>query len=77
MTNVKAINGNILPNEPNPRVVALLEAELEKAKRGDIKAVAIATIDSDGCGDGYWAHQSSYFSLIGAVARLQQRLVSD
>lgn len=77
MTNVTTIKGNVLPGTPNPRVIELLEQQLEAARRGEVSGVAIATLSPDGCAGALWAHQSDYFSLIGAVARLQYRLLQD
>lgn len=77
MKKVISINGGVIHGEPNPKVVALLEEVLEQARKGEITAVAIATLAPDGCADSNWAHQAEYFSLIGAVARLQHRLLSD
>lgn len=77
MSNVKAINGHIVPGEPNPQVVALLEKALDEARKGEISAVAIATLSPDGCSYSEWAHKADYYALLGAVARLQQRLVCD
>lgn len=77
MSNVKSINGSVIQGEPNPRVVALLEQQLEAARRGEVSGVAIATLSPDGCAGALWAHQSEYFSLIGAVARLQYKLLDD
>ena len=78
MTNkVVGILGNVAPGEPVPTVVALLEEALKQAKNGEICAVAIATVQPDGCANGNWAHKADYYTLLGSLARLQQRLVSD
>lgn len=74
---VVGILGNVAPGEPVPSVVALLEKVLEQAKRGEITAVAIATVQPDGCAWNDWAHKAEYYALLGSLARLQQRLVSD
>ena len=78
MTNkVVGILGNVAPGEPVPTVVALLEKVLEQAKNGEITAVALATVQADGCCWNDWAHKAEYFTLLGSLARLQHRLVCD
>ncbi|AUM59795.1 pyridoxamine 5'-phosphate oxidase [Pseudomonas phage PMBT14] len=77
MTKVMGIHGNVAPGEPVPSVVALLEKVLEQAKAGEITAVALATVQTDGRCWNDWAHKADYFTLLGSLARLQQRLVSD
>lgn len=78
MTNkVVGILGYVAPGDPVPTVVALLEETLEMARKGEITAVAIATVQSDGCANGNWAHKADYYALLGSLARLQHRLVAD
>jgi hypothetical protein len=43
MAEIVSFNGNAVPGEPEKGVVEILETLLERAKRGEIAAVAYAT----------------------------------
>lgn len=78
MTNkVVGILGNVVPGQPNPEVVELLEEALEMAKRGEINSVGIVRLDAEGCANTAWTHKSQYFALMGAVSLLHHRLLAD
>lgn len=60
-----------------PECVEMLERLLAKAKAGDIKTIAFATLGPDGyCASGWSTlHQGgSVFQLSGSVSYLQHRL---
>ena len=44
---VVAFKGMTAPGEPVPEVVEMLEELLERAKAGDVRALAYATVDGD------------------------------
>ena len=50
MSNVLVMPGYLPPitGEPLPGVVAVLESYLERAKRGEIIAIAVASVEPDG-----------------------------
>lgn len=77
MSNVKGINGVVVPGQPNPAVVELLEEALAMANRGEIVSVGLVRLDAHGCANTSWAHQSQYFALMGAVQVLMHRLLAD
>lgn len=78
MTNVFSIEGKQVEGPtPNRETVEFLESLVERAKTGDIKAIAIGMItDADGAVTCY-VTSNRKFSLIGAVSWLHQRLVND
>jgi hypothetical protein len=72
--------GDLKVIEPEPcgaDVVEKLEEALEKAKSGELSSVAIAIVYRDGCTGSSWSAPLSYSILIGAVARLQHRLIAS
>lgn len=77
MTNVKPINGSVVPGQPNPAVVDLLEEALGMARRGEIVSVGLVRLDAQGTANTAWTHQSQYFALMGAVQVLMHRLLAD
>lgn len=78
MSNVFSIEGKPVEGAtPNRETVEFLESLVERAKTGDIKAVAIAMItEADGAVTCY-VSSNRKFSLIGAVSWLHQRLLND
>lgn len=81
MSNVVAIpgyEGEIrAPGEPNPDVVRVLERYLERAKAGDIVAVAIAGVRHDGANTSIWASDGGLTNaLISSVAMLDHRVLA-
>lgn len=55
MSEVVSIHGHSVPGEPEPGVVEALEYLLERAKRGDLTAVAYATVALSGAQATGWA----------------------
>lgn len=67
---------HVLTAEPlGDGIIKLLEESLQQAREGKISSVAIAMVDRDGCSESAWSYVPSYGLLIGAVARLQHRLI--
>lgn len=63
---------------PDPHLVALLKRMLAMAQEGQIVGVAIAAELSDGAtATTYEADRSDANRLVGAVARLQHRLLVE
>ena len=80
--NIIFLNGK--PVEPgeadiDPNVVKTLEGALERARSGEIVAVAIATIMANGSGGTSFAGAARPIELLGAIgilrARLEQSLI--
>jgi hypothetical protein len=59
----------------NEDVIAKLEEALERARAGEIVAIAIAAVLDDGGIAGAWSKCNPCGPLIGAVACLQHNLV--
>jgi len=65
-------------DEVNQAVVDILEEALDRAKRGELAGVAIASVKSDKMtASTVFAKTDSLPALIGAVAILQNRLLTD
>lgn len=68
----------VLDCEPPPtqEVVDLLETTLAQARAGEISSVAVAVVYRSGNTSDGWSKMLSHSTLIGAVARLQHRLIA-
>jgi len=67
---------HVLTPEPlGENIIELLEYALVEARAGRLSSIAIATVDRDGCTESAHSAPPSYGLLIGAVARLQHRLI--
>jgi len=64
------------PGEPRPKVIAMLEDYLERARSGDICAVAMAVKFSDGATMFHFEGNLDN-AVIGAVERMKIALVKD
>lgn len=73
MTKIVALNGNIIPGQPNPDIVADLEFLLEQAKSGSLAAFAFCTVYADVKGTGWSGNGGTRDSLHAAIAMLQHR----
>lgn len=60
---------------PNETIVPLLESLIERAKSGELSAVAVALVDREGCTGQEWSKLHSFGTMIGSVATLQHRLI--
>ncbi len=76
MNNVKSLHGVAIPGEPVPEVVSLLEDMLKEAKSGSLRSIAVAGIQANNHVVTAWHEEGNYFSLIGALAWLSQRLIA-
>jgi len=56
-------------------VIDTLEYVLEKARTGKISSVAVAVVYRDGSTSNTWSAAPSASTLVGAVTRLQGRLL--
>lgn len=63
-------------DEPNAETVALLEKVLERAKAGELQAVALTGVLSDGCLiTAFTSHQPAIFTVLGGLQWLTARLM--
>jgi hypothetical protein len=74
MSNVYALP--TLANLCRADAIETLERYLERAKAGEITAVAIATINTEGAANYTYSEQVSGVSLLGAVTLLQHDLTA-
>lgn len=66
--------------EPEPRgrsVIELLEETLERARNGEISAIAIASVYPDGTGDWAWSELPGRLLMLGSVARMHFALARE
>lgn len=62
----------------NDKVVKIIEDLLERAKKGEIVAVAIATIMPDlSTGSAYTLGDSTIAELLGAISIMNYRIISQ
>lgn len=64
------------PQAINARAVELLRDYLGMAERGEIGAVAIAALCSDGASLTLASETDNYQALVGAIAILQYRVIA-
>lgn len=65
----------VLPSHDRAEdVVPVLERALELAKAGDVSAVAVAMVMSDGHGKHMWSKLPSFLAMIGTIDRLKFKL---
>ena len=62
------------PIKVNEDVVARLEEALAQAREGNIAAVGIAVVHSDGAISRSWSESDSFGLLLGSVSRLLHTL---
>ncbi len=80
MTNsaeIKAIHGAVIKGQPDPEIVSMLERLLEKAKAGDIRAMAYAAHDGDDLASFGWECGAFYHQLIASISLLQHAILSQ
>lgn len=58
-------------------VIERLEEVLERARAGEISAVAIATVYSDGGAGCSWSETDNYWTMLGSISRLQHRMNAE
>jgi hypothetical protein len=78
MAEIKSLFGVTANPEPNADVIRLLERFLEEAKRGEIKAVALAMVRPNRDVTTGWTTSDQLLTLLlGAVSGLQARMASE
>jgi hypothetical protein len=74
MAKVVAFHGGAVAGEPSREIVETLSDLLERAKRGEISAIAYATIAPSGsCGTGWDGIQGTRNPLSSVIMMLQHR----
>ncbi len=75
---VVAFKGMTAPGEPVPEIVEMLEELLERAKAGDVRALAYATVESDmAFTDSWWAENGTGFQLAAAAGVLHWKALGS
>ena len=71
---IKAIHGGHVPGQPCEAIVETLERMLAEAKRGDITAIAYATVRGNGViGTGWDGEDGARYPVASAVMMLHHR----
>lgn len=71
---VVGLNGNIPQGQAVPETVRVLEEMLARAKRGELRSVAIVGVtDQDNCLT-VWNSDNQYYTLLGAASWLAYRM---
>lgn len=72
----KPVNLHAVATEPDPDVIDKLESLLARARTGEVRAVAIATVNNDSsCGTSWGGDR--WAALLGCVFDLACRLRED
>jgi hypothetical protein len=58
-------------------VIRILRGELERAERGEIACVAIASVDHDGAPWQSWSRSPCRAALIGSIAELHANYMQE
>lgn len=58
-------------------VVRILRGELERAERGEIACVAVASVDHDGAPWQSWSRSPFRAAMIGAICDLQANYIRE
>ena len=75
--NIKAIHGAVIKGQPDPEIIAMLERLLERAKSGDIRAMAYTTHDGDDLASFGWECGAFFHHLVAACALLNHGILSS
>lgn len=76
-SNVKVMPGAPIPgNDPVPAVVEYLKERLAEAERGEIRAIATASVSDRGGIYTGWITNGSFWMLIGGIDWLKHRMHS-
>lgn len=67
----------ITAEPPGKGVIEILRETLSQAEKGDISSVAVAVVYRDGNTSSGWSKVPSFSTLIGAIARLQAKLIRE
>ena len=68
---IVSLSGKATLAEPDPCVIAKLEAALDDARAGRIDGLAMTLISSDGYIKTNWAGKATVTELLGAVSRME------
>ena len=72
--NVVSIGGVHVPGEVNPVLIEMLETLLDRAKRGEVVAVAYAAVTANGDGASAWEQSDTRVNQLAApILALQYR----
>lgn len=76
-SNIKVMPGSPIPgDDPVPEVVKYLEERLAEAKRGEIRAIATASVSYQGGISTGWVNNGNFWKLIGGIDWLKHRMHS-
>lgn len=64
----------IHPEPVGEGVVEFLEDLLENARKGELSAIAVATLSREGCIGSGWSRIHNYPSMLGSVTRLSHKI---
>lgn len=74
MSNVIALGSTVLPGEPNPEIIEDLEGLLERARSGELRALAYTTLGAQNTiGTGWAGSDGSRYPLGAAIGMLFHR----
>lgn len=65
------------PVEVNRDIVEVLEKALERAKVGELKALAVVTVNQDGTTSRSWSTNDCSSTLVGGLQITTQRLIDS
>ena len=74
---IVALRGDWTPGSPSETIIRVLEDELERAKRGEVVALALATIRPNGQLYTSAKCESECMTLLGGLQFLQRDLMSS
>jgi hypothetical protein len=79
MTEIVPLFGGAPEGHPDPEVIAMLEMYLERAKRGEIAAVAIASVSpyERHLSSGWSGQHATREALFTSIAVLQRRMMDS
>lgn len=78
MSNVTAIHGGLAPMDPDPELIEFLEGALVDARNGHLRALAYATVRSNGTtgttGTGWINNGGEWHAVCAGVLSLHWRV---
>lgn len=78
MSRVHVLPGSPVPGyEPVPEVVEHLEELLAQAKRGEVRALAVVSVEPDGGVNSRSTTQGHFWKLLGGLTVLQHRMINE
>ena len=67
----------LVPDQPNPEVVRLLEKFLKWAREGKLESVAIVALEKDGSSIDATSDTRNFQTLIGGICLLQHKMMNN